>query len=118
MEFLAIFGVILATFLALTLVLLAVLLRIVLPLVLLLGLIFVGLSIIALYPGSIIWAYRDAKARGKPAWALALFVAISPFLAFIGWPLSLLAWVVFRPEKKLDYKNIGPGSLAGTPGQA
>jgi hypothetical protein len=118
MEFLAAFAVLLATLLALTLVLLAVLLRIVLPLVLLLGLFLVGLSVIALYPGSIIWAYRDAKARGKPAWALALFVAISPFLAFIGWPLSLLAWVVFRPEKKSDYKNIPPPAMAGTAGHA
>jgi len=118
MEFLALFAVLLVTLVALTLVLLAVALRIVLPIIILLGFVVVGLSIIALYPGSIIWAYLDAKARGKPAWALALLVAISPFLAFVGWPLTVLAWVVLRPEKKTDYKNIGPDSLAGTAGPA
>jgi len=118
MEFLALFAILFATLVALTLILLAVLLRIVLPLILLLGLFVIGLSMVALYPGSIIWAYLDAKARGKPAWALALLVAISPFLVFIGWPLTLLAWVILRPEKKSDYKNIGPGSLAGTAGHA
>jgi len=72
---------------------------------------FIGL--LALYPISIIWAYRDAQARGKSGVALALLVALSPFFAFIAWPLSMLAWVVFRPEKQSSYRNIGPSSFAG-----
>jgi hypothetical protein len=73
------------------------------------------LSLLALYPGSIIWAYWDAKSRGKPGWALALLVALSPFFALVGWPLSLLAWVVFRPEKKVVFSNLAADSYGSTP---
>jgi hypothetical protein len=52
------------------------------------------LLVLGLYIGSLAWAYRGAQARGKPGWAVALLVA----LAY--WPLSLLAWYVFRPDKK------------------
>jgi hypothetical protein len=47
-----------------------------------------------LYCGSIAWAWRDARLRGKPGWAAALLVAAG------FWPASLLLWVLFRPEKK------------------
>jgi FtsH-binding integral membrane protein len=85
---------------------------------LVLGLVLIGLSLLALYPGSIVWAYLDAKSRGKPGWALALFVALSPFFALIGWPLALLAWVVFRPEKLSAAKNIGSGVFDAPLGHA
>jgi hypothetical protein len=49
--------------------------------------------------GSLGWVYRDAKARGKPGFAAALLVAVA------GWPLSLLAWYVFRPEKKINQRS-------------
>lgn len=45
----------------------------------------------ACYIASIIWAYRDAGLRGKPAWAVALLVAL------LSWPFGLLAWIIFRP---------------------
>ncbi len=118
MSLLALLAVFLAVFVVCALVMLAVVLRVVLPLVILFGLVLAFLAVLALYPGSIIWAYLDAKSRGKPGWALALLVALSPFFALIGWPLALLAWVVFRPEKQIAYRNIGPDAMAGTMGHA
>lgn len=47
-----------------------------------------------LYVVSIVWAYRDAKHRGKPGWAVALLIAL------LSWPVSLLLWIVFRPETR------------------
>ena len=41
---------------------------------------------------SLIWVYRDAETRGKSGVAVALLVFL------VGWPMSLLAWLVFRPE--------------------
>lgn len=52
------------------------------------------LLITCIFCGSIAWAWRDAKARGKPGWAAAMLVAV----AF--WPAGLLLWILFRPEKK------------------
>jgi len=93
----------------------------VLAVVLLVGILlaFVALlALLAIYPASIVWAYRDARSRGKSGMALALLVALSPFLAFIAWPLSMLAWIVFRPEKKTAYQYIGRGAFASTAGHA
>jgi hypothetical protein len=118
MGFLALLTVLAALFFIFALVVLAVALRLVLPLIIVLGLFLVFLSVAALYPGSIIWAYLDAQARGKPGWALALLVALSPFFALIGWPLALLAWVVFRPEKLSVGKNIGAGVFDAPLGHA
>lgn len=97
--------VLMALLVVCVLALLAALLHFVAPLVAVLAFLLFGLAVFALYPGSIIWAYLDAKARGKPGWALALLVALSPFLALIGWPLSLLAWIVFRPAKTSASSN-------------
>lgn len=41
---------------------------------------------------SLIWVYRDAEERGKSGCLVALLVC------FVSWPLSLVAWIVFRPE--------------------
>ena len=41
---------------------------------------------------SLIWVYQDAEARGKPGWVVSLLVLL------LKWPISLLAWLVFRPE--------------------
>jgi len=54
------------------------------------------LAVIGLYGWSVIWAYRDAKAREKPALLVALLVAL------FSWPLSLLVWLVFRPKKSAE----------------
>ncbi len=59
--------------------------------------VFFGLTffllVTCIFCGSIAWAWRDARARGKPGWAAALLVA----LAF--WPAGLLLWILFRPDK-------------------
>ncbi|MDX5346718.1 MAG: hypothetical protein LPJ89_01350 [Hymenobacteraceae bacterium] len=54
----------------------------------------ISLLFLGLWIWSIIWAYNDAEARGKPGWAVALLVAL------FSWPLSLLLWVIFRPDRK------------------
>jgi hypothetical protein len=48
---------------------------------------------IGLWIWSIVWAYGDARRRGKPAILVALLVAL------VSWPLGLLIWVIFRPER-------------------
>ena len=45
---------------------------------------------------SAIWAYNDAKSRGKSGLLVALFVL------FIAWPLGLLGWLIFRPREMTD----------------
>lgn len=40
---------------------------------------------------SIVWAFRDARRRGKSGVLVALLVAL------LSWPLGLIAWLVFRP---------------------
>lgn len=54
------------------------------------GLFFI--AILALMFWSLWWVYDDAEARGKSGCLVAILVFL------IGWPISLLAWVVFRPE--------------------
>ena len=60
--------------------------------------IFIGipffLMILGLLVWSLVWIYQDAEKRGKPGW-LVLLMAL-----FLNWPVSLLVWVVFRPEPK------------------
>jgi hypothetical protein len=43
---------------------------------------------------SIGWVYGDAKGRVEVPWAAALLVGL------LFWPISLLAWLVFRPKIK------------------
>lgn len=58
------------------------------------GLILFSIIIfLVLYFWSFIWAYKDAENRGKNGWAVALLMVL------VFWPLSLLFWVVVRPEK-------------------
>jgi hypothetical protein len=55
-----------------------------------------GLVLIVLYLGSIVWAFRDAQAREKSGCLSALLVA------FPCWPLGLIAWLALRPNKTED----------------
>ena len=66
----------------------------------------ISLAIItlALLVWSLIWVYRDAEARGKPGWAVALLVL------FLKWPLSLAVWVIFRPDTPLSFEKPSTGS--------
>ena len=55
-------------------------------------LLIVSLVFFGLWVWSIVWAYRDAEKHGKSGVLVALLVA------FLSWPLGLLAWVIFRPD--------------------
>ncbi len=52
------------------------------------------LIILGLLIWSLIWVYRDAELRGKQGWLVVLLVL------FLDWPISLVVWLVFRPEMK------------------
>ena len=59
----------------------------------LVGVIFLLLFAV-LYVWTIVWAYSDAENRGKSGCLVALLVML------LSWPIGLLAWVVFRPERR------------------
>lgn len=52
------------------------------------------LVFVVLYIKSLRWAYEDAEARGKSGWQVALLVGL------MSWPVSILLWLVIRPEEK------------------
>jgi hypothetical protein len=52
------------------------------------------LVILGLLVWSLIWVHGDAVKRGKPGWAVVLLVLL------LEWPISLLVWLVFRPDIK------------------
>ena len=52
-------------------------------------------GMVGLYAWSIVWAYGDAKARGKSGILVALVVAL------LSWPGGWLAWLVFRPNERI-----------------
>ncbi len=49
---------------------------------------------------SLVWVWRDAEKRGKPGWVVALMVFL------LEWPISLLVWVVFRPDLKTSEAKV------------
>ena len=51
------------------------------------------LGVLCLYIYSVVWAYRDAEARGKSGCLVALLVLL------LSWPAGLIAWLIFRPKK-------------------
>ena len=55
-----------------------------------------------LFIWSMLWVYGDAKRLGKQA------LPVTVFIALIGWPLSLLAWLVFRPVHAPPIKQEEP----------
>ena len=52
----------------------------------------VVMCLFALLAASLIWVYRDAESRKKSGILVALLVLL------LNWPISLLLWLVFRPE--------------------
>ena len=56
----------------------------------------VMLVILGLFVWSLVRVHGDAIKRGKPGWAVVLLVIL------LEWPISLLLWVVFRPDIKLE----------------
>ena len=61
-------------------------------------------AILGLLVASLIWVYRDAESRNKSGALVALLVLL------LQWPLSLLLWIVFRPDTP-DDMGIPPSSL-------
>ncbi len=64
---------------------------------------FLAFSIPALWVGTGIWAYGDARRRDKSPFLVVLLVM------FVVWPFGLIAWLAFRsdlhqylPPKKFD----------------
>jgi len=58
------------------------------------------LVVLGLLIWSLVWVWRDAEKRGKPGWVVALMVFL------LEWPISLLVWVVFRPDIKTSEKKV------------
>jgi len=56
-------------------------------LVLIIGAIFLAVS------STSIWAFFDARNRGRSGCLVALMVLL------LGWPLGLIVWLVFRPRR-------------------
>jgi hypothetical protein len=54
------------------------------------------LVILGLLVWSLIWIHGDAVKRGKPGWAVVLLILL------LEWPISLLLWLVFRPDIKAE----------------
>lgn len=61
-----------------------------------LPLLFLMVVVCCLYLWSGIWAYQDARKRGKPPLLVALLVLLAGWLA--GWRISLLVWIALRPD--------------------
>jgi hypothetical protein len=55
---------------------------------------FLGIAIVLVYVGSIVWAYHDAERRGKSGCLVALLVI------FLTWPVGWIIWLIFRPDHK------------------
>lgn len=55
--------------------------------------ILLTIILVPLFLGSIVWAFGDAKTRGKSGCLVAILVA------FLSWPLGLIAWLIFRPDE-------------------
>lgn len=59
---------------------------------LLLFLVFSVLLLLAAFASSVAWVWRDANRRGQPGFIVAVLVA------FLFWPLSLIVWLLARPD--------------------
>lgn len=56
------------------------------------ALLIVLLLVGIIYIASIVWVYNDARKRGMNGAIPAILVA------FIGWPISLVAYILLRPK--------------------
>ncbi len=53
---------------------------------------------------SVVWAARDADARGRPGWPVGLLVLL------LVWPLGLVLWLIIRPARQQrDQRNLDKG---------
>jgi len=53
------------------------------------------IGVLCIFIWSLVWVYRDAKKRGQRASLVVLLVAL------MNWPVSILLWLVIRPENGL-----------------
>jgi hypothetical protein len=51
-----------------------------------------GAIFLVLYVGSLVWMFHDARDRGTMGWLVVVLLVLS-------WPLSLVFWLFYRPEK-------------------
>ena len=56
-----------------------------------------GIFMFVIFLWSLIWSYGDAESRGKSGCLVVLLVLL------LSWPVGLLVWFVFRPDKKDMY---------------
>ncbi|MCA9929949.1 MAG: hypothetical protein KC419_15805 [Anaerolineales bacterium] len=54
----------------------------------------IGFPMLAIFIGSVFWAYQDAENRGKSGCLVALLVLIAT------WPIGLIIWLLIRPGDK------------------
>ena len=54
----------------------------------------IGLGLFVIDVLSIVWAYGDAEGRGKSGCLVAILVAL------LSWPIGLVVWLVFRPDRR------------------
>ena len=52
-------------------------------------------ALLALWPASAVWAYRDATARGTSGVIVALIVLVT-------WPFGLLGWLLVRGRFRVN----------------
>ena len=53
-----------------------------------------GIAMFAQIAYRVVWAYQDAERRGKSGCLVAILVA------FLSWPIGLVAWLIFRPDRR------------------
>jgi antibiotic biosynthesis monooxygenase (ABM) superfamily enzyme len=53
--------------------------------------IIIGILLLIFWGWSVVWAYNDARRRGKPGWLVALVVLL------MIWPVGLVLWLLLRP---------------------
>lgn len=52
----------------------------------------IAIILLGLFIWSLVWVYSDAERRGKSGCLVVLLVLLS------SWPISLLLWIVSRPD--------------------
>lgn len=55
--------------------------------------IIIGLVALVFFVWSVVWAFYDARRRGKSPWLVAMMVL------FMVWPVGLVLWLMLRPQK-------------------
>ena len=56
-------------------------------------LIIIAIVLLVFAVWSVIWAYQDARRRGKSPWLVGLMVLL------MVWPVGLVLWLMLRPSK-------------------